>query len=278
MDSGLSIQNFSGLSEFVDYNKQVLSDHYFEYFHIHVLLERLKNSKIKDVKGFTFKKSEETVLLYLQQHDASYVYSENFSNEDLDLLINDINFSEISTFRGSKDLILNLQERAHLNFTLDMERVMRKCISLHPGFNIEGQLIVGRSKYTRDILRYCKLYIEEDFSSVEDHNIEKILHTALLAVSQNKIAGWIVDDQLVSIIQIINNKKDKPYLGALYTHPDFRGKGYAKALMSSFSNQLFENGIKAIGSMTAKTNPGSNKVLQECGYHPISDWIKVNIT
>lgn len=112
---------------------------------------------------------------------------------------------------------------------------------------------------------------------MDSHNIEKNIAHSTHCDCTKKIAGWVVKDQLVSIIQIINNDRDKPYLGALYTHPEFRRNGSSKALMSSFSNYLFENGIDAAGSMTAKDNPGSNKAIQECGFSPISEWIKVTL-
>jgi predicted GNAT family acetyltransferase len=60
-------------------------------------------------------------------------------------------------------------------------------------------------------------------------------------------------------------------IGAVYTPPEERGKGYASACVAALSQQLIEQGHRFCFLYTDLANPTSNSIYQRLGYHPVTD-------
>ena len=61
-------------------------------------------------------------------------------------------------------------------------------------------------------------------------------------------------------------------INRVYTPPEFRGRGYASNLVASLSRHLLDSGRKFCFLFTELANPTSNKIYQQIGYHPVSDF------
>ena len=64
---------------------------------------------------------------------------------------------------------------------------------------------------------------------------------------------------------------DTVRIAPVYTPPEFRGKGYASALVTDLSRELFARGKRAIFLTTDVANPTSNSIYQRIGYRPVAD-------
>jgi len=60
-------------------------------------------------------------------------------------------------------------------------------------------------------------------------------------------------------------------IGAVYTPPEQRKKGYASAVTAGLSQQLLEMGYKFCFLFTDLLNPTSNHIYQQIGYKPVCD-------
>ena len=61
-------------------------------------------------------------------------------------------------------------------------------------------------------------------------------------------------------------------LSGVYTLPQQRKKGYARALVAEVSKELLHRGYELTNLFTDLSNPTSNKIYQEVGYQPICDY------
>lgn len=61
-------------------------------------------------------------------------------------------------------------------------------------------------------------------------------------------------------------------LSGVYTLPEERKKGYARALVAEVSKELLRRGYELTNLFTDLSNPTSNKIYQEVGYQPICDY------
>ncbi len=59
----------------------------------------------------------------------------------------------------------------------------------------------------------------------------------------------------------------------VYTPPEKRGRGYAKALVSSLSRFLLSTGRRACFLFADRDNPVSNAVYRRIGYEVVADWL-----
>ncbi len=64
---------------------------------------------------------------------------------------------------------------------------------------------------------------------------------------------------------------DTVRIAPVYTPPEFRGKGYASALVADLSRELFARGKRAIFLTTDVANPTSNSIYQRIGYRAVAD-------
>lgn len=64
---------------------------------------------------------------------------------------------------------------------------------------------------------------------------------------------------------------DTVRIAPVYTPPEFRGKGYASALVADLSRELFARGKRAIFLTTDVANPTSNSIYHRIGYRPVAD-------
>ena len=60
-------------------------------------------------------------------------------------------------------------------------------------------------------------------------------------------------------------------IGAVYTPPEKRGRGYASALVAAISQEQLDAGRKFCFLYTDLANPTSNKIYQAIGYEAVSD-------
>jgi predicted GNAT family acetyltransferase len=60
-------------------------------------------------------------------------------------------------------------------------------------------------------------------------------------------------------------------IGAVYTPPDLRRRGYASALVAALSRSLLDRGRRFCFLFTDLANPTSNRIYQQIGYEPVSD-------
>ncbi|OLC52185.1 MAG: hypothetical protein AUH85_17685 [Chloroflexi bacterium 13_1_40CM_4_68_4] len=60
-------------------------------------------------------------------------------------------------------------------------------------------------------------------------------------------------------------------VGAVYTPPDKRRRGYASALVAALSQEQLDAGKRFCFLYTDLANPTSNKIYMDIGYEPVSD-------
>jgi len=60
-------------------------------------------------------------------------------------------------------------------------------------------------------------------------------------------------------------------IGAVYTPPDQRRKGYASACTAHLSQQMLDEGVEFCFLFTDLLNPTSNHIYQQIGYRPVCD-------
>ncbi|WNB92199.1 GNAT family N-acetyltransferase [Bacillus sp. NEB1478] len=61
----------------------------------------------------------------------------------------------------------------------------------------------------------------------------------------------------------------------VYTPKEWRGKGYASALVAALSDRLLKEGYEFCTLYTDLANPTSNKIYQNIGYVPVCDYIEL---
>ena len=92
-----------------------------------------------------------------------------------------------------------------------------------------------------------------------------------LISSSNRI-GYIWEDRVpVSMCQATGATPHGIRIGAVYTPPEVRRRGYASALVAAVSQAELDKGRRWCFLFTDLANPTSNRIYQAIGYRPVRD-------
>lgn len=117
----------------------------------------------------------------------------------------------------------------------------------------------------------------EKESGLPASSAEKVTR-AVTTMLENKDAFlWEVDGKPVSCAKKSRPTSNGITVSFVYTSPDERGKGYARSLVADLSRHLLEAKSFCV-LYTDLTNPTSNKIYREVGYHQImnSTWVRLS--
>lgn len=91
-------------------------------------------------------------------------------------------------------------------------------------------------------------------------------------IERRNLFFWEDDGKLVSMT-VANRPQIKGIcVSGVYTPPQHRGKGYARALVAAVSKEMLARGYELTNLFTDLSNPTSNKIYQEIGYYQVCDY------
>ena len=82
---------------------------------------------------------------------------------------------------------------------------------------------------------------------------------------------WEVDGEAVSMAAAGGRTPSGVRIGPVYTPPNFRGKGYASALVADLTSVMLSRGLDFCFLFTDLANPTSNAIYASIGYEPVID-------
>jgi predicted GNAT family acetyltransferase len=121
-----------------------------------------------------------------------------------------------------------------------------------------------------DLLTGWFLAFVEEAQPHLDRSPENARRNAEGWVERGGLRVW-VDDGAVAMAGASGPTPNGIRIGAVYTPPDRRRRGYASALVAALSQEQLDSGKKFCFLYTDLANPTSNKIYQEIGYAPVSD-------
>jgi uncharacterized protein len=93
------------------------------------------------------------------------------------------------------------------------------------------------------------------------------------SLSQQTVYLW-QDEKPVSMAYGNGSPPDGGRVTAVYTPPEYRGKGYATACVAAVSQSLRDRGCRCCFLFADLANPTSNYVYQAIGYNPMAKWLE----
>jgi GNAT superfamily N-acetyltransferase len=95
-------------------------------------------------------------------------------------------------------------------------------------------------------------------------------------IEQRRLHLW-VDGEPRCMVGAVRDTPNTAGLGAVYTPPPFRNRGYASVAVATLSSQLIDSGRRSCFLYTDLANPGSNAVYARIGYAPVDDVVEIKI-
>ena len=119
------------------------------------------------------------------------------------------------------------------------------------------------------LVKWTDAFNRETVSSGLSQNPERIVDGYLHAPNR-ALYLWEADGRNVSMVGTSGPTPSGVRVGAVYTPPEERKRGYASAAVARLSEQLLEK-YRFCCLYTDLTNPTSNHIYQTIGYKPVCD-------
>lgn len=85
-------------------------------------------------------------------------------------------------------------------------------------------------------------------------------------------------EEVVSVAMKIRETENGATIGFVYTPPELRGNGYAKAIVATLSQHLLDSGYQFCSLYTNLANKTSNFIYQEIGFKPIFEAVDIRFS
>jgi uncharacterized protein len=95
-------------------------------------------------------------------------------------------------------------------------------------------------------------------------------------IEERRLHIW-VDGEPRSMLSAVRDTPNTSGIGAVYTPPPFRNRGYATAAVATLSRQLLDSGRHSCFLYTDVANPVSSELYARVGYEPIGDVVEIKI-
>ena len=96
-------------------------------------------------------------------------------------------------------------------------------------------------------------------------------------IGEGKLFLWEEGGRPVSMTAARGRTPRGVRVGYVYTPPEFRGHGYASALVAHVSQRMLDDGVRFCILFTDLSNPTSNAIYQALGYRPICELRDIEI-
>jgi len=125
------------------------------------------------------------------------------------------------------------------------------------------------------LLRYINSMQDEINATVHMEYTHKHIQNF---IANKRIGLWIMDNQPVSMAMSNRPQLTSIGISAVYTPNEYRGKGYASAVVASLSQELLDQGYERINLFTDLANPTSNKIYKAIGFNEVCDYHEFKFT
>jgi hypothetical protein len=95
-------------------------------------------------------------------------------------------------------------------------------------------------------------------------------------IEERRLHIW-VDGQPRCMLSSVRDTPNTAGIGAVYTPPPFRNRGYASIAVATLSRQLLDSGRRSCFLYTDVANPVSNAIYSRIGYEPLDDVVAIKI-
>lgn len=148
---------------------------------------------------------------------------------------------------------------------------MCRCNRIHPCSQTLSQAVI-RKLTKSDLPQIMELYLLiDEFAATYRGREEKALQEAELKMDHGSLAyGVFEDNKLVSIAETSADNSISAMIVGVATHPDYRQKGYAMAVVSKLCQASFEKDRQFL--CLFYDNPTAGKIYHKIGFEPIGEY------
>jgi predicted GNAT family acetyltransferase len=219
----------------------------------------------------------EVVLAAVRTPAHNLILSRCSALQALDLLLGDLapSLGALGGVDGPAEVATAFAERWRVatggRVELEMAQRIYQLDQVTPAVRAEGRLR-RIDVADRDLVVDWRVDFRRIFSGGGREEAERAFDAYLQAAPEVRgLHLWEADGRPVSMVGYAGTTPHGVRIGAVYTPPALRGRGYASAAVAALSQWLLDSGRQFCFLHTNLANPTSNHIYQAIGYCPVAD-------
>jgi predicted GNAT family acetyltransferase len=146
-----------------------------------------------------------------------------------------------------------------------MDQIIYALTKVVPPQGAEGMMRLARADEEKIIASWMQDFTRQTLPKSEYSSEEAILRRAHEVITESRAFVWELKGEPVCLATV-GGTKDAPRIGTVYTPEQFRGNGYASALVADLSEKKIKDGAKLCCLYADARNPVSNSIYRKIGY------------
>lgn len=267
---------FERFQDFLDYNREDIMVNYFTYYHLIQTVKVLNGGKMELFAAFNVEDDEGSKVLCVWTTGHYFLYSNQWNENVLTHVSNEIDVAKYRNFNflGRTELISKLLEKQNAAYEILKDRIVYECVVVEENFTLNKKYNVENASY-EDFEELVQMSLDnyiEEYQGEGQKGVEHMRAAVTNGIEHNRLFLLRDEEEICSIVQIVNEKQSMPMIGNLFTKQSKRNKGCALNLLHIVTSGFLNNGAIKCGLVSDKTNPASNKVFLKVGYVPVYNW------
>jgi predicted GNAT family acetyltransferase len=218
----------------------------------------------------------EVVAAALRTPPRGLVLSAMQQTAALDVIAQDVYalYGELPDVNGPKPLSQAFadcwQALTGKRYQLEISMRIYQLEQVIPVMGVRGEPRRGGEQDRDLISEWLYAFQIEALGDTNRDSLEEIVNR-WLHVPTRTILFWYVDGKPVSMAGSTGPTPHGIRIGAVYTPPEQRKRGYASACVAHLSQSMLDSGYRYCFLYTDLSNPTSNHIYQQIGYVPVCD-------
>lgn len=196
--------------------------------------------------------------------------------EAVELIADDVHglYADLRGVLGPKETARAFAEawrqRTGQEFRLGVAQRIYQLEQVTPPDGVPGELRLATEEDIDLLVSWMQAFEREAYREDElPQRAERIIN-AYLTSEVRGLYLWY-DREPVSMAGYAGPTPNGVRVGAVYTPPELRRRGYGTAITAAVSQQMLDNGRRYCFLFTDLSNPTSNSIYQRIGYRPVID-------
>lgn len=225
-------------------------------------------------------KDNDIGLVLLQTHPNQIILSKAvpFTSKEIHVIGEKLNntIQDIPGFIGEKklttELAMYISNVRGIQANVQMDQKIYILEKVEKKTNTNGKI---RSVIESD-LHIIKEWVYQFCNETNQPiSLEEADKKAARMINIGSLVAWEVNGELVSMASSTRPTPNNITISYVYTPISERKRGYASDCVSAFTQILLDRGYKTTSLYTDLSNPTSNKIYTQIGYHAIMDSIVI---
>lgn len=146
-----------------------------------------------------------------------------------------------------------------------MDQIIYALKTVHFPPPVEGVFRLAHADETQMLADWAMAFAKDTLPHAEQPDEKKALEKTAARIEQGSLAVWDVNGKAVSQAGV-SGTDSVARVKLVYTPPEYRGKGYASAVVAQLSQQLLTQGRGLCCLYANARNPVSNAIYRKIGY------------